>query len=57
MFEENSSTTGVRLTSTTIIIISMIFGNHGLLRSSSLINLELVALDFQQTQFLLMNMS
>jgi len=53
MFKKNGSTTGMQPTSTTIITAPMIFRNHGVLRSSSKIDLELVGLDFQQTQLLL----
>lgn len=54
MFNQNGSTTGMQPASTTTIIIPMIFGNHGVLRSYSLIDLELVVLDSQQIQSLSM---
>jgi len=45
MLKENSSTIGMQSALTTIIIILMIFGSHGVLWSSFLIDLELVVLD------------
>jgi len=48
MFKKNGSTTAMHLASTNIIFILIIFGNHGVTRSSFLTDLELVVLDFQQ---------
>jgi len=55
--KKNGSTTSVQPASTIIIITPMIFENHGVLRSSSLIDLKLVMLDSHQTQFLQMILS
>jgi len=51
MFKKNGSTTGIQVASTSITTIPMIFGNHEVLWFYFLIDLELVVLDFQQTQF------
>jgi len=53
MLKKNSVTPGMQPTLTTIRTIPMIFGKHGVLQSSFLIDLELVVLDYQQTHFLL----
>ena len=50
IFKKNGSTNDTQPASTTIIIILMIFGNHGALRSSFMIDLELVVLDLPQIQ-------
>jgi len=57
MFKKNGLMTSLQPALTIIIIILMIFRNHGVLRSSFLIDLELVVLDFQQTQSLQMTPS
>ena len=53
MFKKNGSTHDMQPALTTIRTIPMIFGKHGVLQSSFLIDLELVVLDYQQTHFLL----
>jgi len=57
MFKNNGSTTGIHSASTIMIIILMIFGSCGVLRSSSLVDLELVVLDSEQIQSLQMTLS
>ena len=52
MFKKNGLTTGMQSASTIIRTIPMIFGKHGVLQSSFFIDLELVVLDFLQTQSL-----
>ena len=56
MFKKNGPTNDMHPASTTIIIILMIFGNHGVLQFTFLINLELVALVSQQIQPLQMTL-
>ena len=46
MFKKNGSMSRMQPASTIIIIIPMIFGNHGVLQSIFLIDLELVVLVF-----------
>jgi len=52
MSKKNGPMTSMQPTSIITKTIPMIFGNYGAPRSSFLIDLELVVLDFQQTQFL-----
>jgi len=51
--QENGSTPGTQPASTTIQTIPMVFGKHGALQSSFLIDLQLMVLDYLQTHFLL----
>jgi len=52
MFKKKGSTSDMQPKSTIIIIIVMIFGNYAILRSSFLIDLELMVLDSKQIQSL-----